>query len=260
MLESTPSFTFVTMTGPDATDTFAVAINDRGEFAGYYIGSSGQHGFIDDNGTFTTLNAQGATYTAAHAINDRGEIVGLSDDSSGGHGFVYDNGTYTTLSAPGASSTDAAAINDRGDVAGFYSDSGGARLGFIYDNDTYTSLIVPCATSTDATAIDDRGEVAEYYEDSSGTHGFLATPHGGEASFATFGELLSAHAHHGGLNDLLPGLPGIWGGPTYSARASGMMDRTLAAGARLVSFGGLASDHTAAQALLHANGTSPGTG
>jgi hypothetical protein len=37
-----------------------------------------------------------------------------------------------------------------------------------------------------------------------------------------------------------------------------MMDQTPATGARIGSFGGLAGDRAATQALLHANGASPG--
>ncbi len=295
--------TFTTLNAPNALFTDAQAINNRGEVAGTYRDSSGEHGFVYDNGTFTTLNVPGASTTIAASINNRGEVAGTYGDSSGAHGFIYDNGTYTTLNAPGATETDAAAINDHGEVAGYYADSSGGMhafvddngtfttlnppgavqfinvtindrgevagtyydssftaRGFIYDNGTLTTLDVPGATSTTINAINDRGEVAGYYDDSSGEHAFLATPEGGEASAAGFGELRSAHASQGGVNDLLPGIPGIGGGSPSAANGPGMMDQTAGAGARFASFGGLASDQTATQALLHAGGTSPGTG
>ncbi len=56
---------------------------------------------------------------------------------------------------------------------------------------------------------------------------------------AGFGEVLSAHARHVGVNDLLPGVPGIRGGSPHAANARGMMDQTAAAGPRFASFGGL---------------------
>jgi hypothetical protein len=52
------------------------------------------------------------------------------------------------------------------------------------------------------------------YEDSSGKGSFLAAPRGGEASVGgfRFGEMPPEHAHHGGVNDLLLGSPGVRGG------------------------------------------------
>jgi hypothetical protein len=96
---------------------------------------------------------------------------------------------------------------------------------------TFTSITEPGGNGTSVSAINDRGEVAGTYVDSSGTeHGFVATPHGGETAFATFDELLSAHARHGGVNDLPPRIPGIPGGSLHSANASRMMDQMAAAG------------------------------
>jgi hypothetical protein len=53
---------------------------------------------------------------------------------------------------------------------------------------------------------------------------------------------------------LLPDIPRI------NANASGMMGQTRVAGAGFASPAGVAVDHAATQALLHANGTSSGTG
>jgi uncharacterized membrane protein len=97
--------------------------------------------------------------------------------------------TFTSITEPGGNGASVSAVNDRGEVAGDYSDSSGEH-GFVDDNGTFTTLNVPGATSTSVSAINDRGEVVGYYVDSSGTeHGFVATPHGGETAFATFGEL-----------------------------------------------------------------------
>jgi probable HAF family extracellular repeat protein len=191
--------------------------------------------------------------TFATAINNRGEVVGSGPNG----GFIYDNGMFMTLNAPAAIYTAAEAINDRDEVAGYYEDSSGAEHGFVYDNGTFATLNVPGATSTSIYAINDRGEVAGTYEDSSGEHGFLASPEGGEASI--FAELLSAHARHGGVNDLLPGIPGISGGSPHSANGPDMMGQTFVAAAGFASFAGLTNDQ-ATKALLHANGTAAGAG
>jgi len=62
------------------------------------------------------------------------------------------------------------------------------------------------------------------------------------------------------MRDCLPNVPGINGGSPSSAHASDMTDQTPAAGARFASFGRVASDHAARQALLHANDTLSGIG
>ncbi len=48
------------MPKPGAIRTSATTINNRGEVAGNYGGSSGSHGFVYDAGKFTTLNAPGS--------------------------------------------------------------------------------------------------------------------------------------------------------------------------------------------------------
>jgi probable HAF family extracellular repeat protein len=252
--------TFTTLDAPGAYNTRALALNDRGEVAGLYEDSSGQYGFVYDHGTYRTLSVPGASIIAVEAINDRGEVAGYYIDSSGvSHGFVYDNGTYTTLNVPGASATFATAINDRGEVAGYYDDSSGEH-DFVYDNGRFTTLNVPGAVGFTNVVINNRGEVAGAYEDSSGTkHGFLATPGGGGATTAHFGELL-AHARQGGVNDLLPRIPGTRGESPHSTKTSGTMDHEFATGGRFAPFGGLESDHSATQAFLHSNGTSLGVG
>ncbi len=227
------------------------------------------HYFVYDNGTYTTLNVASASFSSApNAINDRGEVVGAGPGVGGG--FIYDDGSFTMLNVPGAApnvaggvSTAPEAINNRGEVAGYYVDSSRTEHGFVYDNGKYTTLNVPGSTSTSAVAINDRGEVVGTYGDptaTGGEQGFLATPQSGEATMAGFGELVSAHARHVGVNDLLPGVPGIRGGSPHAANARGMMDQTAAAGPRFASFSGLAGDQTVTQVLLHGNDVSLGAG
>jgi hypothetical protein len=55
-----PAFaiTFNTFDVPGAVDTFALAINARGQIVGYYVEASTNlnHGFLLDHGTLTTID------------------------------------------------------------------------------------------------------------------------------------------------------------------------------------------------------------
>jgi hypothetical protein len=75
------------ITPPEAPFTSATAINDCGEVAGAYFDSSGEHGFIYDDGAFTTLDAPNALETAPDAINSRGEVAGFYVENSRDFGF-----------------------------------------------------------------------------------------------------------------------------------------------------------------------------
>jgi hypothetical protein len=60
------------LTAPGATDTVAVAIDDRGEVVGY-CEDSGAPGFTYDNSTFTTLDPRRAESTAAQIFQFLGD-------------------------------------------------------------------------------------------------------------------------------------------------------------------------------------------
>jgi probable HAF family extracellular repeat protein len=65
---------------PPVTDMVASGVNDSGQIVGWYRNSTGEHGFLDDNGSFTTIDVPDANGhfigTTAAGINDSREIVG----------------------------------------------------------------------------------------------------------------------------------------------------------------------------------------
>jgi probable HAF family extracellular repeat protein len=72
---------FTSFDEPLTTDgTYPTAINDAGQVVGYYIDSSGFHGFLYSGGAFTTIDDPSTQYTEAYTIptgiNDLGQIVG----------------------------------------------------------------------------------------------------------------------------------------------------------------------------------------
>jgi len=73
-----------TINDPLATaGTFLTDANSSGVIVGYYKDASGEHGFVDDNGSFTTIDAAGAVNgTVITSISDSGEIFGYYYDAN----------------------------------------------------------------------------------------------------------------------------------------------------------------------------------
>ena len=66
------------------------SVHAAGRIVGFYVDSSGFHGFLLDKGAFTNpIDVPGATDTFAVGINAVGQIVGFYfDDDGNSHGFV----------------------------------------------------------------------------------------------------------------------------------------------------------------------------
>jgi probable HAF family extracellular repeat protein len=74
---------------PGARSTSAQGINDAGQIVGFFIDSTGNHGFLDTGGSFTTIDVPGTSFTIANGINDAGQIVGTFESSFAvEHGFL----------------------------------------------------------------------------------------------------------------------------------------------------------------------------
>jgi len=110
-------------------------LNNRDQFTGEVLDSTGIHGFIDTKGVFTNFDGPNATFTAGYAINDRGQVVGVYADSTGnGYGYLYTKGHFITIQDPNASpamgGTALYAINDLDQIVGLYSDAQGNSHAF----------------------------------------------------------------------------------------------------------------------------------
>jgi probable HAF family extracellular repeat protein len=72
---------------PGARSTRATAINNRGDFVGFYNNSDGGfHGFVYSGGEFTTVDFPGSSDSGAFGISNQGVMVGTYNDFS--FGFV----------------------------------------------------------------------------------------------------------------------------------------------------------------------------
>ncbi len=174
------SFTFRSgqykqLSAPDATATFAMAINDNGQIAGGFVIGPAQNCFVDTAGTFATISYPGANGTLCIDINLLGHVSGVYyDAASNPHGFTYDGSTFTSLDFPGGSQTVANGINSGGEVVGSYTDASNVQHGFTYVGGVYTTLDPPGSTYTAAFGINHSGVISGVYIDSDSlTHGFL---------------------------------------------------------------------------------------
>jgi hypothetical protein len=104
--------------------------HDPRHWAGWCYGDqSGEHGFLDTDGSFTLLEVPGAHDTTPTGINDRSQIVGVCFDAP--CGFLYEDGVFTLLDIPGAATISANGINNSGLIVGNYRDSSNIAHGFL---------------------------------------------------------------------------------------------------------------------------------
>ena len=93
---------FLMIDFPDASSTFAQAINDNGQMVGFYRGFSEidyDHGFLLDGGQFSTIDFPDAIGTNILAINNNGQMVEFYRDvSRTKHGFIASIETITAVS------------------------------------------------------------------------------------------------------------------------------------------------------------------
>ncbi len=116
---------------PGARDTYAYAINNRGDVVGASDVPGTSSGFLLRDGVLTSFRAPGASFTEAHGINNAGTIVGFSNDGNQASGFVLSGGVFTTIQVPGALDTAIYGINDAGTLVGYYDTADGGLHAFI---------------------------------------------------------------------------------------------------------------------------------
>jgi probable HAF family extracellular repeat protein len=74
---------FTDLGTPRKGQSYAWAINNRGQITGYSDTSKGEtHAFLWDGGTLTDLGTLGGRHSFAYAINKHGQVVGASYTAS----------------------------------------------------------------------------------------------------------------------------------------------------------------------------------
>jgi probable HAF family extracellular repeat protein len=165
----------------------ALAINDKGEAAGFSATCTTFHALLWRNGTITNLgNLGGVVNNLAAAINDRGQIAGTSDlpGDTTSHAFLWQDGNMADLGTlPGDFSSGAIGINSKTQVVGVSLDTNGNPRAFLWERGRMIDLnsLLPAGSPwflTEADSINSRGQIVggALNAITGEVHAVLATP------------------------------------------------------------------------------------
>ena len=169
---------------PGGLTSYAFAINDSGQVAGFSYAPGGARAVLYDDGTITDLGTLGGSSAVAHGISNAGYVVGYSFTATPGeaHAFFHDGSVMHDLGTlyGTAKGLD---VNDSGQVVGYYqySDSSTALHAFFYDFYGAAEMIdlgylgTHSVGQSQASSINEAGLVTGYatFDSSQYSHAFL---------------------------------------------------------------------------------------
>jgi probable HAF family extracellular repeat protein len=119
--------------------SYALAINQRGQVAGYGRTETGARAFLYRGGVITDLGPLGGTNSYGTSINLFGQVAGFSDMTNGPRAFVFRDGVAQRLETLAGLDHYAFGINDAGWVVGYVSLPAGDQA-FVFDGVEATLL------------------------------------------------------------------------------------------------------------------------
>lgn len=154
------TFRIETIDFPGAVNTYAKAINSRGDIAGEYQTEDWQvlHGFVLHDGVFSTIDRPGASWMNVTAIDENGRVLGYTSSENAEHPFVFANGAFTPISELDGASYIPKGWNSMGDVVGV-----SGQRGFLMRNGVITDIVDPGKYYTRLAGISEDGAVIVGY-------------------------------------------------------------------------------------------------
>lgn len=147
-------------------DSYATAMNSRGQIAGGATTANGQgHAFRYDNRVVRDIGTlPGGSWSSAYAVNQSGTVAGTSETGSGDfRGFVWDEHRgMQAIGTLGGRHSYAMAINGHGQVAGHSTSVSGYLEAYMYAEGALHRLGTLGGSQSFAYGINSRGEVVGY--------------------------------------------------------------------------------------------------
>jgi probable HAF family extracellular repeat protein len=169
-------------------DGVAVAINDKGNIAGYFSeephADYAEHkAFASIDGSLVAVGSLGGKLTTARDINNKDEVVGDGDVGNGNlHAFLFSDGKIHDLQTlPGGHRSTAYGINNRGDIVGMSEDAKGSARAIVITSGVMQDLndLIPSGSGwvlTEARGINEAGRIVGVGWLHGQQRGFLLTP------------------------------------------------------------------------------------
>ena len=158
MAQARSNWTIIDLGALGASGSVALALNNRGDVAGYSRargpGETGEtyHGFLWQNGAMYDLGAPaGSAFAQVSAMNENGTLVAIGDF---GMSYLWKDGAWSPMNFHGTPR----AINRVDQVVGNFQ-VGAAQRAFVYKDSVALELGTLGGTSSRANAINDRGIV-----------------------------------------------------------------------------------------------------
>jgi probable HAF family extracellular repeat protein len=179
-LPAAPGYVLTDLGSLGGGHTIPVAVNVRGDVAGYSMTSTGQtHAFLlPAGGSMQDLGTLGGAASYATGLNNRGGVSGFTATAAGlTHAFAVLDGEITDLGAPSDAATKALGINDLRQVLIVTDTGGGNTSSALWQNGQTTPLGTMGGSSTLAGGLNNLGEVVGIATAADGTHhAFVADP------------------------------------------------------------------------------------